>query len=252
MDHGQDRVVSVSGGFQILAANSLEEYRGQSFADKEPETVAWIEEMVKDGEVFYDIGANVGIYALFAAVRHPGAQIYAFEPQRANFIRLCGNARLNGVKNLTPLYFGLSDENGLATLYIKDERIGASGSQVGRNVDERGNPYAVLDEERVPVLRLDQMIPLFDLPAPHHIKIDVDGLEERILRGMGDLLAAPSLRSVLVEVNVGASDADGMLALFRAKGFVTDHPLNRHPRHSRHRRKGTGSEQAENIIFTRP
>ena len=64
---------------------------------KEPETVRWVETHLKSGQVFYDIGANVGAYSLIAAKYHHGTvTIYAFEPALQNFPLLVENIRRNG------------------------------------------------------------------------------------------------------------------------------------------------------------
>ncbi len=247
----QDEIYQVAEGYRLCVGNDLERYRGETFFTKEPETVAWIDTLFQDGDVIFDIGANVGIYAVYAALQYPASQVLAFEPYLKNVNRLVANARLNGVDNLFPLYMGLSDTNGLETLYVKDERLGASGSQIGSNVDEHGNAYEVLARERVPVMSLDSFIAVMGSPAPNHVKIDVDGIESRIIRGMTGTLQRPEVKSVLVEVNLDAADLEEIRGIFQAAGFRDDHELNRLPNHSRNRRKGTASEKAENIIFTR-
>ncbi len=247
----EEKIVQVAAGYQLLTSNSLERYRAETFLSKEPETVAWIDTLFADGQVFFDIGANVGIYAIYAALRYPDSQLYAFEPYLKNINHLVANARLNGVKNLVPLYMGLSDGNGVEKLYVKDERFGASGSQIGSNVDEHGKAYEVLDEEFVPVMTVDSFVATMNVAVPDHIKIDVDGIESRIIRGMTHTLAQPRVKSVLVEVNLDAADFNELRQIFIAAGFRDDHELNRLPNHSRNRRKGTASEKAENIIFTR-
>ena len=59
---------------------------------KEPETVRWIEEYVREGDVIFDIGANVGAYSLVTSkVANGKARVYAFEPSFLNFAQLCRN-----------------------------------------------------------------------------------------------------------------------------------------------------------------
>jgi FkbM family methyltransferase len=156
---------------------------------------------------------------------------------------------MNGIKNVTPLLMGLTNENRLETMYVKDERYGASGSQLGESVDEHGNAYPVLSEELVLAMTLDTLIETFSFPVPNHIKIDVDGIEEKILDGMKLILHRPELQSVLVEINWESSNPQFIQAVFRDAGFHDQHELNRIPNHSRHRRKNTASEKAENVIF---
>ena len=80
--------------------------------EKEPFTVAYIEDRLKPGDVFYDIGANVGPYSLIAAKATGGqAQIFAFEPSPASFRDLTRNIELNGcTDSVTPLPVALWSE----------------------------------------------------------------------------------------------------------------------------------------------
>ena len=58
-------------------------------AAKEPETAAWIDNHVQDGDVFWDVGANVGTYGLMAASR--GAKVLMIEPDAAKYGRILQN-----------------------------------------------------------------------------------------------------------------------------------------------------------------
>ncbi len=247
----QERIIEITPRFRLYAANSLEEYRCQSFFSKEPETVAWIEQVMRDGEVLLDVGANIGIYAIYAALRYPRSRVYAVEPFAENHHRLCANLRLNRLDNLVALHLGFSDLNAIEPFFVKDERLGASGSQLHNNLDEHGRRYEVLWREFVPTMSIDSFLEVFDCPVPNHIKIDVDGIETRIVDGMQNTLRNESLRSVLIEINKDSSDVESLLETFRQAGFRNDHPLNSMPGHSRERRKGTPSQSAENMIFTR-
>ena len=138
---------------------SLEEYRCKTFFTKEPETIKWINSFKKN-EIFYDIGANIGQYSIYAAVRNPSLQIYAFEPLRKNYQRICDNIKLNKTDNVIPLLMGLSDLTGIEKFFIKDDRTSSSGNQLGQSVDEYGNRFAPIDIEYVLTFRLDDFIQL--------------------------------------------------------------------------------------------
>lgn len=213
--------------------------------------MAWIETLIGDGDVVYDVGANVGVYAIYAAIQHPGARIYAFEPLEVNFHRFCANVRLNEVGNVIPLHMALSDQNGIDTLFVSDYRTGASGSQIGAAINDMGQAFTPLGREYVPALRMDALGEFFCLPPPNHVKVDVDGLEAQIVGGMAGLLASETLRTILIEMNHGASDQAAIVRDLKSFGFHAEHPLNSHPRHSRHRREAIRSNQVENVIFVR-
>ncbi len=84
-------VKNITDRFQLIAGNSLEEYRCDTFFTKEPETVQWIETFINDHDIFYDIGANIGIYSIYSGIIHPNLRVFSFEPFRRNFIRLLQN-----------------------------------------------------------------------------------------------------------------------------------------------------------------
>ena len=170
---------------------SLEEYYCETFFTKEPETIAWINSF-QDGTVFFDIGANVGQYSIFASTANP-VRSYAFEPYLVNFQRLCENITLNNTSNVIPLFIALSNVNRIEKLYIGDTRFGASGNQVGQSIDERGIHFNPLQVQHIPTFCLDDFVEIFKLPSPNHMKIDVDGIENKIIEGMKHILTLPTI-----------------------------------------------------------
>jgi FkbM family methyltransferase len=173
---------------------------------KEPWTVDWIRDTVHEGDVLYDIGANVGPYSLIAAMK-PGAaaRVVAFEAGYANIAALCTNIILNGVaERIIPLPVALSDENGLARFNLLEMAPGAARHTLGNGASREGPTFY---PQPVLTFRLDDLVDQAALPAPNHIKLDVDGGELAVLRGAARTLAAPSVRSLLIEVSTELSDA---------------------------------------------
>jgi FkbM family methyltransferase len=177
---------------------------------KEPWTVRWLEERLRDGDVLYDIGANVGAYALIAAaIGRPGTRVVALEPGYASYAALCDNVRLNGAEDvILPLPVLLGEGTGLVDLGYRDVAAGAA--------DHTLDPAAPA-AYRQPALayRLDDLVAQLELPPPSLVKVDVDGAEGAVLAGAPETLARPELRSVLVELEregEGASTAEAALA----------------------------------------
>ena len=78
MEVGQQfkmKIKKIDTKFKIYSENSLEDYRASSFFEKEPETVAWIDDF-SEGSIYYDVGANIGIYSLYASI-HKKCKTYA-------------------------------------------------------------------------------------------------------------------------------------------------------------------------------
>jgi FkbM family methyltransferase len=171
---------------------------------KEPGTHAWITSGMKSGEVFYDIGANIGVYTVLAARQvAPGGKVYAFEPHAANFARLIDNITCNRLQDVvTACNVALDAEEGFAQFNYDSVDAGTSNSQFSTPSEETLKASSHPIAELKFATTVDRLIATAGIPPPHHVKIDVDGNEYRILRGMADLLstsAAPI--SIQVELN---------------------------------------------------
>jgi len=188
------RVLSKSEAFRLRACA------------KEPFTVEWIETQIGAGEVFYDIGANIGVYSLVAARKPSGAaRVFSFEPSYASIAALCANIRLNGVDaDVTPMPVALSDRTAMNVISLRDAEPGAARHVLGPGDPEEG---PAVFRQPVMTFRLDDLIDSVGLPPPHHIKLDVDGGELAVLEGATRTLRSSSLRSVLVEVSTELSTA---------------------------------------------
>ncbi len=217
---------------------------------KEPGTVAWIDSSVKGGQVFCDIGANIGVYTILAARRvGPKGKVYAFEPHAANFTRLIDNVVLNGLQQVVvPCSFALDSIEGFAVFAYDSARAGTSHSQLlsstAADQDDRGGE---IDELKF-ATTIDSLLDAGRMAAPHHIKIDVDGNEHRILEGMLRLLASSRAPATLqVEMNEPHSDASK--ALLQAHGYTLME--THYTRSAARRQKQTGEDPREgcNAIF---
>lgn len=170
---------------------------------KEPETVAWLESELRPGDVFYDIGANVGAYSLVAnAVTAGRTTVFSFEPGAATFAELCDNICLNEAQgSIFPMPVALSDGTGLGKFTYADRAAGAAAHNLtGARIDlTRPAPGVNSMEQFVLCYCLDELIDTFKLPAPNLVKIDVDGHELATLEGAPRTLADRRLRSLLVE-----------------------------------------------------
>jgi FkbM family methyltransferase len=228
--------------FKMITETDMEKYRAESFWDKEPETVAWIQSF-KPGQVFFDVGANVGVYSLYAASLYPDMLIYAFEPVIANFRRLTENVELNGFDNIHCFNVAVGERDRIVDLHIPREGVGQSGAQIGGAVDEHGEAFEPSMSPKVMECRLDNF--LSRRVENTHIKIDVDGREESALIGIKYFIAVDS---ILVECNGDAEIIEETIP--EEEEFTTDNEFNRHPEHSSIRRAKEGIT-AQNIIFTR-
>ncbi len=215
--------------FKMIIETEIEKYRYETFWTKEPETVEWIKSF-DPYSVFFDVGANIGVYSLYCAAIHPNSTVFAFEPDKKNYIRMVENISLNGFKNIIPFLWIVADKRGKRGFKSQSDEIGSSGGQM----DQKGNLIS---------RPIDGMM----IGTPQHIKIDIDGQEVKVIRGMKRILKNESLKSVLIEID---NDRDEIMRAFLDNGFTTDNPFNKMENHSRVRRAREGIK-VENVIFTR-
>jgi FkbM family methyltransferase len=186
---------------------------------KEPFTVEWIERSLQRGDVLYDIGANVGAYALIAGRQaNGGVRVYAFEPAYATYATLCDNVVLNQADEIVrPLQVFLAPRTEVTTMNLRDRRAGAA--QHEDHDEQPGDTAYGAAQYRQPVLayRLDDLI-RDGLPTPNHVKLDVDGAELSVLQGAPQALSNPALRSLMIEV--AERNAKGIAELLGAHGLV--------------------------------
>jgi FkbM family methyltransferase len=202
---------------------------------KEPFTVAWVEEFVKPGDVFYDVGANVGAYSLIAAKFTEGrARVFALEPSFPTYTDLCRNVLLNRCEDsIIPLPIALWSSNELKTFHYRTLEPGAAKQGLHLTA---GSPQSVY-REPVLALRLDDLPEILNIPAPNHIKIDVDGPELVVLEGADRTLSDPQLQSVMIEImrKSGLTVMDTKVGkLLHSKGFRLRSEHRRDKRRSPH------------------
>lgn len=186
---------------RFLVPNSLSLYRAQSIENKEPDTISWIESFNSD-DVFWDIGANVGTFSVYAAKRHPRGQVVAFEPSVLNLELLARNLHANGVSDrviVVPL--PLTNHKVIADFNMSYVERGAAHSSFGVSFGQDGRPLNTSFSYRILGASVDELLDMTPLPTPNHIKIDVDGIEHLVLSGACKVLSDPALRSILVEID---------------------------------------------------
>jgi FkbM family methyltransferase len=192
---------------RYLCENSLDATRPVSLWVKEEGTMKWIDAEVRPGDVFMDIGANIGIYTLAAAHRvgKTGA-VYAFEPHKTNGVSLLRNIQANGFDDRVHfLSCALSDSSGMIPFNYRSLDAASTASQLGHTqIPGTSETFKPSAREFVYSATVDELLAAGTIRAPQLVKIDVDGNEIRILSGMrGLLISATRPRAVQVELNVG-------------------------------------------------
>ena len=187
---------------RIHAPNAICRFRADSFSTKEPETLEWIERWGGRDGVFFDVGANIGLYSLYFAKIFPG-QVYAFEPSALNLGLLAKNIALNELSGqIVVVPIPLTASNVTAPLTLSETDEGGAQSTFGATYGHDGLPLIEKMTYQMPGCSLDFLIESGVLPElPSLLKIDVDGIEHLVLEGAQTVLRSATLRSILIEVN---------------------------------------------------
>ena len=149
-------------------------------------------DLLGDGGVLWDVGANTGVHALEIKHLAPNVHVVAFEPSPVTFARLYCNARANGLE-IDMWCLALADRPSYPPLSVVDEGNTGLASLRPWPGAKYGARLSVRAE------RGDDLIALRVAPSPTVIKIDVEGFEEEVLAGLDATLDSPRLRGVVLE-----------------------------------------------------
>ena len=226
LEMASEEMISVAaipgGSIRFYAPSTLLLSRAESVLTKEADMIRWIDGF-EDGAVFWDIGANVGVFSLYAGIRRR-ASVLSFEPSAANFYALSRNIQLNGLcDNITAYCIALSDRTELGVLNMASPSMGAALSQFGQPGD--GSRYrdegAQVTVHGMVGFSIDDFIARFNPPFPNFLKMDVDGLEVPILEGARATLRDPRIKSLIVELNLNnAAEHERAVSILGDAGFL--------------------------------
>jgi FkbM family methyltransferase len=139
------------------------------------------------GKVVYDIGAFQGIMTLFFARK--AKAVVTYEPHPANYQRVVENVELNALRNVTIFNRALGDQESTLTL-VYDPRMPGAATADPAIVGQIRGTISEAAAVQVPVVWLDDDLARHNLPRPDLVKIDVEGMELAVLRGMQKTLGA--------------------------------------------------------------
>jgi FkbM family methyltransferase len=208
-------VQSDAGPVSFCTPNRATAWRVDTLFTKEPDTISWIAEFA-DGDALLDIGANVGMYSIWAA-KTRAARVFAFEPESQNFALLNRNILINDLaERITAYCVALSDRTGFGTLALSQFMVGGSGHNYGQaELDAPASVY----RQGCFSSSVDALVESGDIPVPAHIKIDVDGIEPQIVRGAAATLRDPRVRTMLIEINTNLEEHWEIVDFMLAAGF---------------------------------
>jgi FkbM family methyltransferase len=201
IESSMEQVVQVSHAgisLSFSSPNWVSKWRYETFSSKEPETLKWIDAL-PTGAIFWDIGANIGLYSIYAA-KKSACEVWAFEPSVFNLELLARNIYLNDLgKSICIVPIALSDRLGANQMLMTSTEWGGALSTFGENFGWDGKKIHEVFEFKTIGLSISDAVEKLKIPTPDYIKIDVDGIEHLILKGGLQVLS--TVKGVLVEVN---------------------------------------------------
>jgi len=165
-----------------LTSNIIRQHGGPDMDD-----IGAYKEILKPGDIYIDAGANIGWNVVFAAMMvGPTGHVYAFEPEVKNYLLLLENIQRNNLTNVTAFRLALGDEEKTSKLYKSKTNFG----------DHMVDPVLIsqdhYDFDSVQCVTLDNFVQeqKFDADRIKLVKIDTQGSDVRVLRGMQRLVDA--------------------------------------------------------------
>jgi FkbM family methyltransferase len=182
------------GNFYMLL-NPTEHIQRQLFwyGYYEKELGDLLKKIVKPGDVFLDLGANIGYFSLLAANNLPSVKVISFEPVAGLFQNMNDNISLNRIRNITTVNAAVGEMSGEKELFVSaQDNLGMSSFHQPENYSGK--------KERVKVETIDDWFKTSGLSKIDIIKLDIEGSELAALKGMKEVLQKQK-PVLIVEIN---------------------------------------------------
>jgi FkbM family methyltransferase len=167
---------------------------------------------IKYGDIVFDIGANIGVHTVFMAKKvGENGRVVAFEPEKSNFEKLMLNINLNGLRNVISLQTALGHIFEEGMLYQEGSwatLVKPSENSIGQKIKIAPGDYLVQNE---------------NLSPPNVVKIDVEGYEYYVIKGLQKTLINKICRMICCEIHPTKLPPDitqeNVIELLRTLGF---------------------------------
>ncbi len=211
---------------KFFIPSSYCKYRLNTLFSKEPDTINWINSFEKKKNlIFWDVGANIGLYSIYAAQKLENVKIVAFEPSHSNLRSLSRNISINNlVDKIEIIPLPLSEApNEISTMKESMFMEGGSFNSFKQDYMHNTKKHDWENSYKVLSSSIDFFIDNKILSIPDYIKIDVDGIEHLILGGGRNCLKNEKIKSILIEVCTDFKEQyDQVFKIMDDTGFKTD------------------------------
>ena len=184
--------------------NELTKWRVDTLFSLEPETLDWIDSFKNTQNiVFWDIGANIGLYSIYNALKNKNSKTISFEPSTSNLRVLSRNISINNLENkiqIVPIPL-TNKENKF--LMMKEHQFieGGALNSFGESFGFDGKDFQSDMNYKLFGTTINYLLDNNILEIPDFIKIDVDGIEHLILEGASKHLRNKKIKSLSIEIN---------------------------------------------------
>ena len=193
----------------FFAPNQLITWRVDTLFSTEPETIEWIDSFEKkDDLIFWDIGANIGLYSIYNSIKNKSSSTIAFEPSTSNLRVLSRNISINKLENLIKIFpIPLTNKENKFLLMKEGEFMeGAALNTFGETFNFEGKEFKEKMNYKVIGTKINYLIDNKILEIPDYIKIDVDGIEQLIIEGANKHRKNKKIKSLSIEINENFTD----------------------------------------------
>lgn len=182
----------------LYTPTKITSFRASTFFTKEKDTICWIDKFGKNNNVFFDIGANIGLYSLYYSSLYK-SPVFSFEPDFQNLYLFKKNIILNKLQKFikivpNPVYnkysfgsliYDIKNLSGSSNIFFNDKKF----------INKKNfKKISILS------IKIDDLTENSITPYPSLIKIDVDGSEIEVIKGAYKTITSKECVSVLVEV----------------------------------------------------
>ena len=189
---------------KFFVPNQITNWRVDTYFIKEPETLEWIDSFEKkENLIFWDIGANIGLYSIYNSLRHPKSTTIAFEPSSSNLRVLTRNISINNLeKNIKVISMPLTNKKNIFQEMNESQFYeGGAHHSFGETFNQEGKEFKPTMKYNLLGTTINYFLENLILDIPDYIKIDVDGIEHLILEGGDKFLKNEKVKSLSIEVN---------------------------------------------------
>lgn len=217
-----DEVDTKYGKLKYYCMGWIPLWRSQTLYTKEPEMIEWIDKM-EDDAILWDIGANVGLYSMYAGIK--GLKVFAFEPSALNTFLISKNIEVNGLKDNVSLFpIAVSDKNEFGYLNMTSTSLGGALNEFNetdiKSVGDGAYKADVVFKQGMFAYSSDELIEKYNFDIPNYIKIDVDSIEDRIVYGADKTLFNQKVKGVFLELDETEERTQKLIDFLAKRGLM--------------------------------